>query len=209
MIREMKPMGKNDIAVRIFFTGVGGQGTLLATRFVGEAALEEGLPVLMSEIHGMAQRGGVVESTVVVGDGISPTIADGEADIVVAFEPLEAARALPKCGPKSIVITGTAPVLPFTVTIGQSVYPDLESLYKMIEPHVSMLLKVDAESLARSADAARSSNVVMIGVLAGTGLLPISRQSWGKALKKVLPGRLIEANERAFEEGYRVGGQSS
>ncbi len=202
-------MSKNDLAVRIFFTGVGGQGTLLATRFVGEAALEEGLPVLMSEIHGMAQRGGVVESTVVVGEGISPTIADGEADIVVAFEPLEAARALPKCGPKSVVITGTTPILPFTVSIGQGSYPELKSLYRMIEPRVSMLLKVDAESLARAADAARSSNVVMIGVLAGTGLLPISRENWEKAMQKVLPDKLIEANERAFESGYRAGRQAA
>jgi indolepyruvate ferredoxin oxidoreductase beta subunit len=159
----------------------------------------------MSEIHGMAQRGGVVESTVVIGNGVSPTIADGEADIVVAFEPLEAARALPKCGPKSIVITGTAPVLPFTVTIGQSVYPDLASLYKMIEPHVSKLLTVDADGLARSADAARSSNVAMIGVLAGTGLLPVSRGSWERALRKILPDRLIDANVRAFETGYQIG----
>jgi len=191
--------------VRIFFTGVGGQGTLLATRFVGEAALEEGLAVLMSEIHGMAQRGGVVESSVVIGNGLSPTIADGEADIVVAFEPLEAARALPKCNPKSIVITGITPILPFTVTIGQSAYPDRDSLFGMIRPLVSKLLEVDADGIAKSSDAQRSSNVVMIGVLAGTGLLPISRGSWERALKKLLPENLIDQNLRAFESGFKAG----
>ena len=131
------PMGKEVKALRIFFTGVGGQGTLLATRLVGQAALKEDIPVLMSEIHGMAQRGGVVESSVVLGSAASPTIANGEADIVIAFEPLEAARALPKCNPKTVVITGTAPVLPFTVSIGQSAYPDPAELYKMIETHVA------------------------------------------------------------------------
>ncbi len=191
--------------MRIFFTGVGGQGTLLATRFVGEAALEEGLAVLMSEIHGMAQRGGVVESSVVIGNGLSPTIADGEADIVVAFEPLEAARALPKCNPKSIVITGITPILPFTVTIGQSAYPDRDSLFGMIRPLVSKLLEVDADGIAKSSDAQRSSNVVMIGVLAGTGLLPISRGSWERALKKLLPENLIDQNLRAFESGFKAG----
>lgn len=193
--------------MRIFFTGVGGQGTLLATRLVGEAALEEGLPVLMSEIHGMAQRGGVVESSVVIGNGLSPTIADGEADIVIAFEPLEAARALPKCNPKSIMITGISPILPFTVTIGQSAYPDRDSLFAMIRPNVSKLIDVDADGIAQSADAQRSSNVVMIGVLAGTGLLPISMGSWGRALRKLLPQNLMEQNLRAFESGFRAGAE--
>jgi indolepyruvate ferredoxin oxidoreductase beta subunit len=198
-------MGTESRAVRIFFTGVGGQGTLLATRLVGEAALEEKLPVLMSEIHGMAQRGGVVESSVVLGTAFSPTIADGEADIVIAFEPLEAARALPKCNPETTVITSTTPVLPFTVAIGQSVYPETGSLYGMVKEKVGRLIRVDAEDLARSASAERSSNVVMIGVLAGTGMLPVSKASWEQALKKILPAKLIEANLRAFESGYQVG----
>lgn len=198
-------MGTKDKAVRIFFTGVGGQGTLLATRFVGEAALQEGLPVLMSEIHGMAQRGGVVESSVVMGNAFSPTIADGEADIVVAFEPLEAARALPKCSPQSMVITGTAPVPPFTVTVGQVTYPDVKKLLKMVGEQVRRLITVDADGLARSANAERSSNVAMIGVLAGTGLLPISLESWKKALGIILPGKLLEQNARAFESGFAFG----
>jgi len=201
-------MGTKDKAVRIFFTGVGGQGTLLATRFVGEAALLEGLPVLMSEIHGMAQRGGVVESSVVMGNAFSPTIADGEADIVVAFEPLEAARALPKCSPHSMVITGTAPVPPFTVTVGQAAYPDVGKLLKMVGEQVRRLITVDADALARSANAERSSNVAMIGVLAGTGLLPISRESWGSALSVILPGKLLEQNVRAFESGFAFGEKS-
>lgn len=202
-------MGTEDKAVRIFFTGVGGQGTLLATRLVGEAALEENLPVLMSEIHGMAQRGGVVESSVVLGSAFSPTIADGEADIVIAFEPLEAARALPKCNSKTIMITNTTPILPFTVAIGQSTYPDTGDLYGMVEPQVAGLVKVDADALAVSVNAGRSSNVVMIGVLAGTGLLPVSRGSWEQALKKILPPKLIEANLRAFETGYKVGAENN
>ena len=201
-------MGTGGRAVRIFFTGVGGQGTLLATRLVGEAAVEEKLPVLMSEIHGMAQRGGVVESSVVLGGASSPTVADGEADIVVAFEPLEAARALPKCNAKTLVITNTTPILPFTVATGQSTYPDTDVLYGMVETQVGGLIKVDADKVAGSVHAERSSNVVMIGVLAGTGVLPVSKASWEQALKKILPPRLIEANLRAFESGYRVGAEN-
>ena len=192
-------------AVRIFFTGVGGQGTLLATRMVGEAALAEGLPVTMSEIHGMAQRGGVVESSVVIGKVFSPTIPDGEADILMAFEPLEALRAIPKCHAESLIIASTAPIVPFTVAVGQSTYPEVAELEQAIKEKVSNLLWLDAVELARKAGSERASNTVLVGVLAGTGRLPIARSSWEEALQKTLPSRLVEINRQAFEAGYTVG----
>lgn len=192
-------------AVRIFFTGVGGQGTLLATRMVGEAALAEGLPVTMSEIHGMAQRGGVVESSVVIGKVFSPTIPDGEADILMAFEPLEALRAIPKCHAGSLIIASTVPIVPFTVAVGQSTYPEVAELEQAIKEKVSNLLWLDAVELARKAGSERASNTVLVGVLAGTGRLPIARRSWEEALQKTLPPRLVEINRQAFEAGYTVG----
>lgn len=192
-------------AVRIFFTGVGGQGTLLATRMVGEAALAEGLPVTMSEIHGMAQRGGVVESSVVIGKVFSPTIPDGEADILMAFEPLEALRAIPKCHTGSLIIASTAPIVPFTVAVGQSTYPEVAELEHAIKERISNLLWLDAVELARKAGSERASNTVLVGVLAGTGRLPIARRSWEEALQKTLPPRLVEINRQAFEAGYTVG----
>lgn len=192
-------------ALRIFFTGVGGQGTLLATRLVGEAALEEGLPVAMSEIHGMAQRGGVVESSVVVGNVCSPTIADGEADIVLAFEPLEAARALPKCHSKTLVISSTVPVVPFTVATGQAEYPAIEDLLGAVRSRVASVIEVDTAALARDAGSERAANLVMLGVLAGTGRLPVSMKSWQEALRRILPERVQEVNRRAFQTGYSLG----
>ncbi|NTW37674.1 MAG: indolepyruvate oxidoreductase subunit beta [Syntrophobacteraceae bacterium] len=192
-------------ALRIFFTGVGGQGTLLATRLVGEAALEEGLPVTLSEIHGMAQRGGVVESSVVVGKALSPTIADGQADILMAFEPMEAARALPKCHEKSLIIASTNPVVPFTVAIGQSVYPELQKLHEIVRERVQQLIWIDTMELARASGSQRASNIVMVGILAGTGQLPVSESNWMRAIEKTLPSRIIEVNKKAFEAGFRVG----
>lgn len=192
-------------ALRIFFTGVGGQGTLLATRLVGEAALEEGLPVAMSEIHGMAQRGGVVESSGVVGNVCSPTIADGEADIVLAFEPLEAARALPKCHSKTLVISSTVPVVPFTVATGQAEYPAIEDLLGAVRSRVASVIEVDTAALARDAGSERAANLVMLGVLAGTGRLPVSMGSWQEALRRILPERVQEVNRRAFQTGYSLG----
>jgi indolepyruvate ferredoxin oxidoreductase, beta subunit len=189
-------------AVRIFFTGVGGQGTLLATRMVGEAALAEGLLVTMSEIHGMAQRGGVVESSVVIGNVFSPTIPDGEADILMAFEPLEAVRALPKCHAQSLVIAATAPIVPFTVAVGQSTYPELSTLQDLLKERISDLIWLDAMELARNAGSERASNTVLVGVLAGSNRLPIAKTSWEKALTRTLPSRLLEINRQAFEAGY-------
>ncbi len=191
--------------MRIFFTGVGGQGTLLATRLVGEAALEQGLPVAMSEIHGMAQRGGVVESSVVMGDVASPTIADGEADILLAFEPLEAARALPKCHRATLAVTGTVPIMPFTVATGQSAYPPLESLFQAVEERVARFIKVDTVELAQKAGSERAGNIVMVGVLAGLGCLAIERANWEQALRKTLPAKILDVNLKAFELGYNAG----
>ena len=192
-------------SLRIFFTGVGGQGTLLATRFVGEAVTEEGIPVTLSEIHGMAQRGGVVESTVVTGNVAAPTIADGEADILMAFEPLEAVRAIPKCHAGSLVIASSTPVMPFTVAIGQSVYPDLETLRQNMELVGGTILWADTAALAREAGSVRAANIVMVGMLAGTGLLQVSEGCWRKALERILPTRVLDVNLRAFEVGCKFG----
>jgi indolepyruvate ferredoxin oxidoreductase beta subunit len=200
---------KDFKAMRIFFTGVGGQGTLLATRLVGEAALEEGIPVTMSEIHGMAQRGGVVESSVVMGNALSPTIADCEADILMAFEPLEAVRALTKCHADSLVISSTLPIVPFTVAIGQSAYPEAEQLKQLIKDRIKRLVWVDAMGVAKRAGSDRASNTVLVGVLAGSGLLPIAEKSWKEALARIFPPRLLQINEKAFELGRQLGGEES
>lgn len=192
-------------AIRIFFTGVGGQGTLLATRLVGEAALEEGIPVSLSEIHGMAQRGGVVESSVVAGNVCSPTIADGEADILMAFEPLEAVRALAKCHKGTFVITSTVPIVPFTVAVGQSTYPELERLYELLESSVTRLVRVEAVDMAKRAGSDKAANIVMVGVLAALNQLPISERSWQEALKRTIPERFLDMNKKAFDLGRQFG----
>jgi len=190
---------------RIFFTGVGGQGTLLATRLVGEAALEEGLPVTVSEIHGMAQRGGVVESSVVMGDLESPTIADGEADILLAFEPLEALRALSKCHSRTRVVTNPVSVIPFSVATGKARYPSLEDILDSMRGKVASVFPLDASKAAREAGTERAANVVMVGALAGMSLLPIGDGSWRKALEKIVPRRFLEVNLEAFSRGLQAG----
>ena len=145
-----KPKTENPKAnLRIFLTGVGGQGTLLASRLLGEAALAAGYNPMVSETHGMAQRGGIVVSTVILGDLQSPLISPGEADIVLGFEALEAFRALDRCHAKTLVIANTATQVPYPVAIGQAKYPSVAQMFQRLAAQVGGLLAFDAGALAR------------------------------------------------------------
>ncbi|MHC4459749.1 MAG: indolepyruvate oxidoreductase subunit beta, partial [Planctomycetota bacterium] len=157
---------------RLIIVAVGGQGNLLASKVLGEAALLADIPVRMSEIHGMAQRGGVVESAVVFGDADSTIISDGEADVLLGFEPSETLRALNKCNADTVVITNTSPLPPFTVAIGKGTYPDLENLQELIRNKTAKLIAFDALALAKQAGNIMSLNMVLLGSLIQTDMMP-------------------------------------
>ncbi len=189
---------------RIFFTGVGGQGTLLTTRVLGEAALLANIPVVVSEIHGMAQRGGVVESAVVMGEVQSPVISDGEVDILMAFEPLEALRAVRKCSTRSLVICNTSPVAPFAVSSGRDQYPDVSEIMQSVSSQVNRLIAYDARSLAREAGSELSVNMVMLGTLMRHGKMPFGREVVETVLNARTKKSFLEMNLRAFDLGFQV-----
>ncbi len=189
---------------RILFTGVGGQGTLLASRLLGEAVMAEGLDVCVSEVHGMAQRGGVVESTVMLGGISGPIISEGEADVLVSFEPLETIRALPKCSRKSIIITNTVPIEPFTVKLGQAEYPDVDQWVGFMKENYATVRALDADSLAKEAGTAKAVNVVLIGTLAATGVLPVSADVLRETIRRTVKPKFVDANLQAFELGMKA-----
>jgi indolepyruvate ferredoxin oxidoreductase beta subunit len=191
-------------AWRIFFTGVGGQGTLLATRVLGEAALAANIPVVVSEVHGMAQRGGVVESAVVIGEVQSPVISDGEVDILMAFEPLEALRALRKCSASSLVICNNSPVAPFSVSSGRDQYPEVSEMMETISSQVGNLIAYDARALARDAGSELSVNIVMLGTLMRHASMPFDEEVVKKVLNTRTKRSFLEINLKAFELGYEV-----
>lgn len=186
---------------RICFTGVGGQGTLLATTVLAEAAILAGHNALTSEIHGMAQRGGVVESTVMIGDIKSPIISDGEADVLLGFEPVETYRAMRKCSAASVVVSNTVPIIPYAVAIGRVPYPNVDKLFNFIRGRVKRLITINAQVLAERAGAALSANIVMLGALAGSGVLPIPMGAFEKTIRTTTRERFVETNLRAFELG--------
>jgi len=189
---------------RLIIVAVGGQGNLLASRVLGEAALASNVPVRMSEIHGMAQRGGVVESAVIFGEAKSTIISDGEADVVVGFEPAETLRALKRCNKKTVVITNLFPLPPFTVAIGQGVYPDLDELQDMIRKKAGKLIAFDAVSLAKKAGGVMAVNMVLLGALVGLPFFPVTVESVKEAIKTKTKAAFVETNLKAFGLGISV-----
>jgi indolepyruvate ferredoxin oxidoreductase beta subunit len=188
---------------RLVFIGVGGQGNLLASRLLGEAALSMGIPTVVSEIHGMAQRGGIVESAVLLGDVTSPIVSNAEADVFIGFEPLETLRALNKCNKDTVVITNTHPLPPFTVAIGQGVYPPVEESLKLIRNKAKRVIAFDGNALAESAGNPLSLNMVMLGALIGSGTIPIDAEAMKKVLSTSTKKAFLESNLKAFDMGMK------
>lgn len=189
---------------RCVFVGVGGQGNLLASRLLGEAALATEIPAVVSEIHGMAQRGGVVESAVLLGDVTSPIVSEGEADVLVGFEPLETMRALGKCNQDSLVITNTQPLPPFTVSVGQGVYPPVDEVLGKIQTRVKKVIALNGNKLAREAGNSLSLNMVMLGALIGSGSVAISPEAMKETISQSTKKAFLETNLKAFDLGLKA-----
>ncbi|HIV65017.1 MAG TPA: indolepyruvate oxidoreductase subunit beta [Candidatus Mailhella excrementigallinarum] len=191
--------------LKIYFVGVGGQGNVLASKLVGEAALEAGVPVVLSETHGMAQRGGVVESTAVLGGALSPTIADGCADILLAFEPLEAVRALNKIHRDSLVITSTAPLKPFSPAGDDKAYPPVPELLAYLNAKCGRVLAFDGREIALAQGNALGLNMVMLGALYASGVMPIQPETQKKVIAAGTKEAFVPRNLACFEAGLHAG----
>ncbi len=183
----------------IMIVGVGGQGTLLASRLIGQVMYGEGLDIKLSEVHGMSQRGGSVVTYVKADKKVySPIITKGEADIILAFENLEAARWLEYLKPGGTVIVNTREILPMPVITGAAKYPD--GILNALKNCDLNLIALDALDLAEKAGNAKAVNVVLIGVLAkSTG---IAKEKWIDAIKATVPEKFLDLNLKAFDLGY-------
>lgn len=187
---------------RIYITGVGGQGTLMATALIGQAALLGDINANLSEIHGMAQRGGIVESSVTLGDLKSPMISFGQADILLGFEPAETLRAARRCNADSVVITNSTPLAPFTVSTGKEDYPDVEPAFEKLQGRVKKFVKLDASALAKEAGNILCLNIVMLGALAKNSDLPFSADLIKEAISRFTKAAFLDMNLRGFNLGY-------
>lgn len=185
----------------IMLVGVGGQGTLLASRILGNVLLAEGYDVKVSEVHGMSQRGGSVVTYIKYGEKVySPVIEKGEADVIVSFEELEAARWLPFLKKGGKIITNSQQVNPMPVIIGAAEYPS--DILNKIKSKGADLTAIDALSLAEEAGSSRAVNVVLMGVLSKT--MDFKEEVWERALVQCVPAKALDINKKAFELGEKA-----
>lgn len=181
----------------IMIVGVGGQGTLLASKLLGNVLLSAGYDVKLSEVHGMSQRGGSVVTYVRYGDKVySPIVDQGEADYILSFEILEAARWISYLKQGGKLITNTQKTWPMPVITGAAAYPDniVEKLSDKTD-----VLAVDALKLAEEAGSPKAVNVVLIGVL--SRMMDIPEEAWLRAIDEVVPAKFLELNKKAFALG--------
>ena len=184
----------------IMIVGVGGQGTLLASRILGNAVISEGYDVKVSEVHGMSQRGGSVVTYVKFGEKVySPVVDKGEADIILAFELLEAYRALPYLKKGGKMIINNQKIDPMPVITGAAEYP--QNIAEKITAECDATV-TDALALAKQAGNTKAVNVVLIGVMAKNTQIPY--EVWVKTIKETVPEKFLEANLKAFDLGYGV-----
>ena len=184
----------------IVLCGVGGQGTILASKLLAAAAMSKGLPVKTAETIGMAQRGGSVFSHVRIGDGaVSPLIGRGRADLIIAFEPAEAVRQLPFLREGGTVVVSTRPIIPVSATIGGPAY-DLAAVMAYLRERVGeKLVVVDADAAAEALGSAKCLNVVLLGAAVRTGVLALTADDVRSAIAARLPERFHELNFRALD----------
>ena len=182
----------------IMIVGVGGQGTLLASKLLGHVLLEQGYDVKVSEVHGMSQRGGSVVTYVRYGDQVnSPVIDKGEADFIVSFELLEAARWLPYLKPDGQIVTSTQQIDPMPVITGAAAYPE-----NLVEKMKAAGAKVDALEclkLAEQAGSIKAVNIVLLGRL--SHYFGVDEDKWLAAIEAVVPKKFLELNKEAFKLG--------
>jgi len=184
----------------IVISGVGGQGTILASRIFGQIAMDNGLDIKVSEVHGMSQRGGSVITYVRYGKEIfSPIVEEGEADYLLAFESLEAIRWLHLLKKGGTVIMSTQQIMPSVVLSGVAEYP--KDIAEKLEQFKDIsIIGIDALKIAKDLNFIRAANVALIGAFAAVSDLPY--ESFTKSLEIILNGRNIRENMSAFEEGY-------
>ncbi|MBQ3079691.1 MAG: indolepyruvate oxidoreductase subunit beta [Clostridia bacterium] len=182
----------------IMIVGVGGQGTLLASRLIGHVLIEKGYDVKLSEVHGMSQRGGSVVTYVKYGEKVfSPIVDPGEADFILSFEAIEGARWIACLAPNGKLITNTQKMYPMPVITGAMEYPKdaVEKLKGM-----SDTISVDALEMAKSAGSTKAANTVLLGVL--SRYMPeIETEAWMEAIESIVKPQFVELNKKAFMMG--------
>jgi indolepyruvate ferredoxin oxidoreductase beta subunit len=192
--------------LNIIIAGVGGQGNVKSAQILGSAAVKAGYRARVSDVFGIAQRGGPVVSHLRIGREISGNmIQEHKADVVIGLEPMEALRATSKfLKPGGIVIVSIRPIYPVEVNTGKAAYPRIEEMLSLIKRAASRVIELDATKIAEEAGISIAANIVVLGVLAGIGVLPFPPEAVKEMIRENIP-RSIEQNLRAFDQGVKIG----
>lgn len=196
--------GEEMSMLNIFFAGVGGQGIITGATIIARAAVSVGQNAVMSEVHGMAQRGGSVVCELRLGEQLSPMIPENMADLIIGFEPVETVRALSRANRHTVVITEVRPIVPVSVSMGGTPYPPVDDLLKHLRSQVAHVYAVPAAALAEESGLPQAANVVLLGAAMGTGVIPLDLLAIRTALAAAVPPRALEANLKALEAGFEL-----
>jgi indolepyruvate ferredoxin oxidoreductase beta subunit len=189
--------------INIIICGVGGQGVVLVSELLGNAAVRGEVAVKGSEVLGMAQRGGSVFSNLRLGGNvIAPMTPEGKCDVLIAVEPSEALRNIQYLAKNSVIVLNTTTVLPYTVYLGKSGYPSSDEIISKLKEVTDRIITLDASGLAKQAGSAQAANVVMLGALFGTGLMPIPEETAKEAILSRFKAKVGDINIKAFDLGY-------
>ncbi len=199
--------GRGLRPVNLIIAGVGGQGILLVTKVLAEAAVADGLEVVVSEVHGMAQRGGSVVSTVRFGEAPSPLLGRGEADAILALEPMESLRVLHLASPATVVVSSSTAVPPLDVVLGKGEYPPSEQIFRKLRAATQHVYTVDSRKIATDLGVPAVANVILLGILLETGVLPIRLETVRRVLAAQVPEGTEEINLKALEMGLDLGAE--
>lgn len=188
------------MSYNIYICGVGGQGIIKTSVIIGEAAMNQGLNVVMSEIHGMSQRGGSVSTELKIGDFNSSIIPEGNADMLLSFEPIETIRGLHKVNKDSKIVYNTHPIVPSSTNVS---YPSVDSITNSLKENFNHVLPIDATKLAMEAGNILSLNMVLLGAVTADDKFPLSKDTVIDAMKNNLHKKFHDLNLKAIESGYK------
>jgi len=188
------------MSYNIYICGVGGQGIIKTSVIIGEAAMNQGLNVVMSEIHGMSQRGGSVSTELKIGDFNSSIIPEGNADMLLSFEPIETIRGLHKVNKDSKIVYNTHPIVPSSTNVA---YPSVDSITNSLKENFNHVLPIDATKLALEAGNILSLNMVLLGAVTADDKFPLSKDTVMDAMKNNLHEKFHDLNLKAIESGYK------
>lgn len=188
----------------IYVCGVGGQGIIKTSVIIGEAAMKEGYNVVMSEIHGMSQRGGVVSTELKIGDYKSSIIEENKADIILGFEPSETVRSLKKANADTRVVFNTSSIIPSTLTQFKQKYPDINEIITNLNNNFSHVFPINGEELAIESGNLLSLNMVLLGAAIATDTFPLSKKSIIDSMKNNLAPKFHDMNINAIDNGFNT-----